>query len=153
MLTNISPIYLSLGKYEKGKILAEQAYQIYLEIFTNPHPALAECEILKGDVYFFYGKLDSAEYYSKKGLNQLLETNTKDEMKLANAMVGLGNIVYDLGRYEEADSINRIIYAIHQKHLTPPHILLANDLHMLGSNKRKCEITMKRKNTYWPHWR
>ncbi|WP_373521681.1 tetratricopeptide repeat protein [Aquiflexum sp.] len=139
MLIKISPIYLSLGQYEKGKILAEQAYQINSELFTYPDPALAESEMLKGDVYFFYGKLDSAEYYSKKGLNQLLDTKTKDEMKLANAMDGLANIIYDLGRYKESDSINRIIYAIHQKHLTPPHLSLANDLHMLGSNRRKME--------------
>lgn len=139
MLTKISPIYLSLGQYEKGKFIAEQAYQINSELFLYPHPLLAENELLIGDVYFFYGKLDSAEYFSKKGFSQLLETNTKDEMKLANAMVGLGNIIYDLGRYEEADSINRIIYTIHQKHLTPPHLLLANDLHMLGSNRRKME--------------
>lgn len=139
MLTKISPIYLSLGQYEKGKALADQAYKINSELFSYPHPALAETEILKADVYFFYGKLDSAEYYSIKGLNQLVETKTKDEMKLASAMDGLGNIKYELGRYEEADSINRIIYAIHQKHLTPPHISLANDLHMLGSNKRKMQ--------------
>lgn len=139
MLTKISPIYLSLGQYEKGKILAEQAYQINLGLFTKPHPVLAESQLLKGDVYFFYGKLDSAEYYAEKGLSQLLETKTKDEMKLADAMVGLGNIIYELGRYEEADSINRLIYAIHQKHLSPPHISLANDLHMLGSNRRKLQ--------------
>jgi eukaryotic-like serine/threonine-protein kinase len=139
MLTKISPIYLSLGQYEKGKILAYQAYRINSELFSYPHPLLAENELLIGDVYFFYGKLDSAEYFSKKGLSQLLETNTNDEMKLANAMLGIGNIVYELGRYEEADSINRIIYAIHQKHLTAPHILLANDLHMFGSNKRKMQ--------------
>ncbi|WP_291785370.1 serine/threonine-protein kinase [Cecembia sp.] len=139
MLTKISPIYLSLGKYEKGKSIAEQAYQINSKLFSYPHPLLAENELLIGDVYFFYGKLDSAEYFSKKGLSQLLETNTNDEMKLANAMLGIGNIVYELGRYEEADSINRIIYAIHQKHLTAPHILLANDLHMFGSNRRKMQ--------------
>ncbi|WP_373494708.1 tetratricopeptide repeat protein [Aquiflexum sp.] len=137
MLIKISPIYLSLGQYEKGKILAELAYLINSELFTHPHPALAESEILKGDVYFYYGKLDSAEYYSKKGLNQFLDAKNKDEMKLANAMDGLGNIMYELGRYGEADSIGRIIYAIHQKHLKAPHISLANDLHLLGSNKRK----------------
>ncbi|WP_194778011.1 serine/threonine-protein kinase [Pararhodonellum marinum] len=139
MLIKISPIYLSLGQYEQGKFLAEQAYQINSELFTYPHPVLAESEILKGDVYFFYGKLDSAEFYSKKGLKQLLDTKTKDEMKLANSMDGLGNIIYELGRYEEADSIIRIIHAIHQKHLTPPHTSLANDLHMLGSIKRKMQ--------------
>jgi tetratricopeptide (TPR) repeat protein len=139
MLTKISPIYLSLGQYEKGKILAEQAYQINSELFTYPHPDLAESEVLIGDVYFFYGKLDSAEYYSQKGLKQLLDTKTKDEMNLANVMVGLSNIVYEQGRYQDADSINRIIYDIHKKHLTPPHISLANDLHMFGSNQRKMQ--------------
>lgn len=137
MLTQIAPIYVNLGRYEKGDSLARAALKLNEILFISPHKNLAANLVLLGLVMNTAGHLDSAEKSIAHGVAQYKQLRMTDGFEMADALIELSTVYYLKGHYVESDSVYQIAYAIHKKKLTPPHADLAYDLHMMGTTMRK----------------
>ena len=137
MLMQITPVYLNLGKYDKGDSLAMVAMKINKSLFRPPNKNLAGNLVLLGQVMNYNGELDSAEILIAQGIDQYKQLEMLTGFEMADALIELSNIYYLKGRYVRADSVYQIAYAIHKKKLTPPHAELAYDLDMIGTTLRK----------------
>jgi eukaryotic-like serine/threonine-protein kinase len=137
MLMKISPIYLNLGQYENGKQLAKRALSINQREFDPPHEQLAFSHVLMGKVFYHLAHYDSAMVSVLEGIVQYKALGQMETNAMADALLELGGNYYDNAQYIRADSIFRLAYSIHQKNLQAPHVDLAFDLHMIGTNQRK----------------
>lgn len=163
MLIQISPIYLNLGKYEKADSLARIAMTIQETVFEPPNKNLAGNLVLLGQVMNSRGDLDSAKTFITRAIHQYDQLKMNDGFEMADALVELSDVFYLKGQYLQSDSNYRIAYAIHTKKLTPPHVDLAYDLHVIGTTLRKLgkyeeaekylleSLEMKRKLYKVPH--
>ncbi|MBN7815656.1 serine/threonine-protein kinase [Algoriphagus pacificus] len=137
MMVQLSPIYLNLGQYEKGRELAEKALEINLALESVSAETIAENEIQLASYFYFLGKLDSSLLYSEKALTRLKDAGIEHGLILASSLIQLGNVLYDFSDYDQADSIFNLALKIHSEELKAPDIDIAFDLHMIGANARE----------------
>lgn len=137
MLSRLAPIYLNLGKYDKGRELAEKAHELNLQLEDAPAETLADNESQLAAMYYLIGKSDSSALYAEKAIKRLEYAGKVDGLSMASALLELGNVLYNYGEFERADSVYQAAYTIHRSFYDPPHVELAFELHMIGANSRE----------------
>lgn len=137
MISRLAPIFLNLGDYEKGEELTKKAYQINLGLEDVTTETLSDNESQMAAMYYLKGVHDSSKFYSEKAIQRLKEVGDQESVFLSNALVELGNVLYDYGEFDRADSVYQAAFNISNKHVNPPHIELAFELHMIGANARE----------------
>ncbi|GAA0878684.1 hypothetical protein GCM10009119_16520 [Algoriphagus jejuensis] len=139
MLSRISPIYLSLGQYEKGMELAQESYRINLKLPSASVETLSANEVNLSSSYFMFGDLDSAVFFSQKAVNRLKNMGEDVRASLVDALLEYGSCLYDRGDFDRADSALSAGLILARKEYEPPHLQLASLLHMKGATARKME--------------
>lgn len=137
MLSRMTGVYLSLGQYEQAKQMAAESYAINLSLDAVSEERLAQNEVLISSSYFMFGELDSAFSFSQKAVNRLLAAGIYNGPDLADALLELGSCLYDMTRYEAADSTLSVGLELAQKAYSGSTIEIASFLHMKGATAMK----------------
>lgn len=137
MISRLAPIFLNLGDYEKGEELSKKALEINLSLPDISPETLSDNETQMAGMYYVKGVYDSSLLYAEKAINRLKEAGAMESIFMSNALVELGNVLYDFGEFDRADSVYQAAYEISKREFESPHVELAFELHMLGANARE----------------
>jgi len=88
-------------------------------------------------MYYVKGVYDSALVYAENAIARLKKAGDLRSIYMSNALVELGNVLYDFGEFERADSAYQAAFDISKREYESPHVELAFELHMIGANARE----------------
>ena len=105
--SNLTQAYMHLGKFDSAGIHNDSALVIALKVSGPESGAYANRLVNKGIVFYRRGdtQIDSAEFYSRKGLQILRNSGDSSFFFMTNALNTLGMVLKDQGRYEESISL------------------------------------------------
>lgn len=137
MISRLAPIFLNLGDYQKGEELSKKALQINLSLPGISPETLSDNETQMAAMYYVKGVYDSALVYAENAIARLKKAGDLRSIYMSNALVELGNVLYDFGEFERADSAYQAAFDISKREYESPHVELAFELHMIGANARE----------------
>lgn len=137
MISRLAPIFLNLGDYQKGEELSRKAYEINLGLDGISPEVLSDNETQMAAMYYLKGNLDSSAYFSELAITRLKSTEKSESIFMANALFEFGNVLYDNGEFDRADSVYQAALDISSNEYEAPHVDLAFALHMIGANARE----------------
>ncbi|MBN3583633.1 serine/threonine protein kinase [Algoriphagus aestuarii] len=135
--SRLAGIYFNLGVYDKGRELIFKAYEINKVEDEISDEVLADNETQISAMYYLLSKYDSSLIYSKKAISRLKNAGVKDGEYMASALTELGNVLYDIGDFERADSAYLSAYQIYSDLNQNANVDVAFVLHMIGANARE----------------
>jgi serine/threonine-protein kinase len=135
--SRLAVIYFNLGVYGKGRDLIFNAYEINKGLEGVSEEVLSDNETQISAMYYLLSKYDSSLIFSNKAINRLKNVGINGGEFMASALTELGNVLYDLGEFERADSAYLASYEIYKELNEGVNIDEAFVLHMIGANARE----------------
>lgn len=133
----LSEIYFNLGVYEKGRELIFKSYEINQSLEDVSVEVLSDNETQISAMYYLLGKYDSSQIFSNMAINRLKNARIYGGESMASALTELGNVLYDIGEFERADSAYLASYEIYRELNEGVNVDEAFVLHMIGANARQ----------------
>ena len=138
----IGGIYTQLGWYERAESLLKAGLAIHEAELGADHPQTAARVHELADLYRLMGRYESAEPFFRRALKVRegvtpeggkRNTDGIDPLDLAQTIRGLGRVLLEQGRYQDAEPLARRALAITEGALGADHPEVATDLDRLGA--------------------
>ena len=103
LLDTLGEIYVNLGEYEDGELLAE-AWRIRVDEFGPNHPETASTEAKLGVLRRLQGRPDEAETHLAHAIEVLRDSPKEFGVHLAGSLDDLGTVYLRKGEYDRAEA-------------------------------------------------
>lgn len=124
-------VYLSLGFFDDADPLLETSEALRLDLFGEQAQASLASRLHRGQWFYAVGDYDGAEAIYQ-GLLERSPGDLGPELR-GHVQVSYGNLLYDLERVEEAETLFRDALALHRELYGNEHPTVATGLNDLGA--------------------
>lgn len=101
-LGNLAQLLQAREEYDEAEILMSRAIEIDQLCLEPGHPDLLADHMALGRLYQAENRLDEAEVVLRNVLEQIQQTGTRNDLRVANCLDQLGQVLFEGDRLEEA---------------------------------------------------